>query len=60
MLGEGMDKKSRQDKLDKIFSVLLPFIFDYDIKYNDYLILSYEKLKRILMRISIYYIYRYI
>jgi hypothetical protein len=36
MLGEGMDKKSRQDKLDKIFSVLLPFIFDYDIKYNDY------------------------
>lgn len=36
MVGEGIDKSTRQEKLDKIFSVLLPYIFDYDIKYNDY------------------------
>ena len=34
--GEGMDKATRQLKLNLIFSVLLPYIFDYDIKYNDY------------------------
>jgi hypothetical protein len=36
MVGEGIDKTTRQEKLDKIFSVLLPYVFDYDIKYNDY------------------------
>jgi hypothetical protein len=36
MVGEGIDKTTRQEKLDKIFSVLWPYVVDYEIKYNDY------------------------
>jgi hypothetical protein len=36
MIGEGMDKTTKQDKLNKIFSILLTFVFDFDLKYNDY------------------------
>lgn len=36
MIGEGIDKSTKQDKLNKIFSVLIPFVFDFDLKYNDY------------------------
>ncbi|MBP6754677.1 MAG: hypothetical protein KA210_00920 [Bacteroidia bacterium] len=36
MIGEGIDKITRQDKLNKIYSALLPYVYDYDIKYNDY------------------------
>lgn len=36
MIGEGIDKTTKQDKLNKIFSILLPFVFDFDLKYNDY------------------------
>jgi len=36
MIGEGIDKPTRDDKLNKIFSILMPYILDYDLKYNDY------------------------
>ena len=40
MIGEGMDKATRQDKLDKVFSILMPYVFDYDLKFIDYPYLS--------------------
>jgi len=36
MIGEGIDKQTRQDKLNKVFSLLMPYIFDYDLKNDDY------------------------
>jgi hypothetical protein len=36
IVGEGIDKPTRQFKLDKVFSVLMPYIFDYDLKYDDF------------------------
>jgi hypothetical protein len=36
MIGEGIDKQTREDKLNKVFSVLMPFISGYDLNFNDY------------------------
>ena len=37
IIGEiARNKIARQDKLNKIFSVLMPYIFDYDLKYEDH------------------------
>lgn len=36
IIGEGVNKTTRQLKLNLIFSDLLPFVFDYDLKYDDY------------------------
>lgn len=36
MIGNGMPKETKQEKLNSIFSVLIPYISDYELKYNDY------------------------
>ena len=36
MIGEGIDKQTREDKLNKVFSVLMPYISGYDLNFNDY------------------------
>ena len=36
MIGEGIDKQTREDKLNKVFSVLMPYISGYDLTFTDY------------------------